>query len=508
VKNLSIKSKLVIGLLLMASLPIVTLALAGYGLAQYRSVVDTAGEADEIQKLLNKEHNGILQFLSGDQNGGDKYADAHREFLEIKERLELSSPNGGGHIRSIIAGEQEINDMLFGAGNGFFLEFSEAQQGLIDRNSKHINRLLGYRDNWVSPRGADSTEILEILDKIRDERIIIEDFNPRYAGVGAVKENFRNTNDGVVEKVSRLWQQELDLGIARSSSPALRAKLQAVKRIVGQITATSFPPISYEDARLLGIPQIDEAVFGSKAESATKIMTNVYEASVNDYEKDGGVPLWTRADVIDVGEGVTSAHVLSAVVSCQQGLRVAGEDIFKWMTAYTNDIEPGFTAIDGELDMYLGALATSVTGRADRAQLISVIATAAALVFALLLIILLSRVIVKPISLMRDIAVELSRGDFSRRAQVNSRDEIGTLANAFNQMIDHLQKSIDDRDREIAERKKVEEALRDANDRLEIRVEERTTDLITANQHLIREISRHQFTPETQRTNPQPAEDI
>ena len=507
-RNLSIKSKLIIGLALMASLPIMTMALSGYGLSQYRSVVDTAREADEVHTLLNKEQNGILQFLSGDENGGDIYADAHNEFLEIKERMELPSANGGGHIRSIIAGEQQINQMLFGSNNNFFKEFSEAQQGLIEKNSKHINRLLGYRDNWVSPRGADTAEILEILDQIRDERIIINDFNPRRADADTVKENFRDTNSGVVEEVSRLWQRELDLGIARSSSPALRVKLQAVKRIVGQITATSFPPISQEDAKLLGIPQSTEALFGSKAESATKAMTNVYETSVNDYEKDGGVQLWTRADVTDVGEDVTSAHVLGAVVSCQQGLRVAGDDIFKWMTAYTNDIEPGFAAVNGELDMYLGTLATSVSGRADRAQLISVIASATALVFALLMIVLLSRGIVEPISLIRDIAVELSRGNFSRRAQVKSQDEIGTLANAFNQMIDHVQKSIDDRDREIAERKKVEEALRDANDRLEIRVEERTTELITANQHLIREIAKQQLTSEAQWTNPQPAEDI
>ena len=49
---------------------------------------------------------------------------------------------------------------------------------------------------------------------------------------------------------------------------------------------------------------------------------------------------------------------------------------------------------------------------------------------------------------------------------------------------------------------------RDANEKLEIRVEERTTLLITAKQHLIREIAKHQLTLETQWTNPQPAEDI
>ena len=139
-KNLSIKSKLIIGLVLMASLPIVTLGLSGYGFTQYRSVVDTARDADEIQKLLNKEQNGILQFLSGDQNGGDIYADAHDGFVGIKARLDLESQNEGDHIQSIIAREQQINQMLFGEDGGFFEEFSEAAEvevsGVLDARDK------------------------------------------------------------------------------------------------------------------------------------------------------------------------------------------------------------------------------------------------------------------------------------------------------------------------------------------------------------------------------------
>ena len=317
-------------------------------------------------------------------------------------------------------------------------------------------------------------------------------------------QEFRSTNDFVVDRITRLWQRELDVGISRTSSPTLKSKLSAVKRIVGQITATSFPAISRQDARLLGIIRYEKALYGLEARSATQALTTAYETSIDDYEKDGGVPLWTREDVQEVGEDVTPTHTLSELVSCQQGLRVNAEDIFKWKTVYANEIEATFLQLGDDLDMHLSSVSVSVTRRADRVQLFSIIASAIALVLAFLLVVLFSRVIVKPISMMRDIAVELTKGNFNRRAEVKSKDEIGTLAAAFNQMINHQETAIDYRDQEIAKRMRVEDALRDANDNLEIRVEERTTDLIIVNQHLLREIAERERAQEELRKGPHP----
>ena len=505
--NLSIRSKLLVGLLLMALLPIVTLALSGYGFNQYRDVVDTELQADKISTLLHQEQNGILQFLSRDNHGEEIYTEAHNRFLEIRRSLELAPPSRRQQIQSIIDGEQRINERLLMDNGGLFEEFSVAQEDFIEQNNKHVARLLGYKSGWVDPRGADGTEVLGLLDSIRQERIIFDEFNPRAPNADIILQEFRDTNDSVVRTATRLWQQELDTGISRASSTALKSKLQAVKKIVGQITATSFPAISREDARLLGIIQNEETLFGLEASNATRALTPAYETSISDYEKDGGVPLWTRADVTHVGEDVTPTRTLSEFVRCQQGLRVNAEDIFKWKTVYTDDIEPTFLKIGGDLDLHLASLSVSVSRSADRVLLFSIIASAIALVLAGLLVIFFSRVIVMPISRIRDIAVELARGNFNRRAQVKSNDEIGTLAAAFNQMIDHLENSIKTRDREIAERRRVEKDLRDANDRLEIRVEERTTELINANQHLLRELANRERDQEARPRNPLPPDD-
>ena len=246
------------GLVLMALLPIVTLVLSGYGFTQYRNVVDSEHRADGLNTLHKQEERGILKFLGGAKNGADTYAEAHNKFLEMKLALELTTPTRRREVQSIIEGEQRINEQLSMGTAGFFEEFGGAQQGLIEKNNKHVTRLLGYKRGWVDPRGADDSGVLEILDNIRQERIIVNDFNPRFANADVILQEFRSTNDFVVDRITRLWQHELDVGISRTSSPSLKSKLSAVKRIVGQITATSFPAISGQDARLLGIIRHEE----------------------------------------------------------------------------------------------------------------------------------------------------------------------------------------------------------------------------------------------------------
>jgi len=63
-----------------------------------------------------------------------------------------------------------------------------------------------------------------------------------------------------------------------------------------------------------------------------------------------------------------------------------------------------------------------------------------------------SRTISKGINEIVGVAHTVAKADFSKRAKVSSKDEIGVLAGSFNQMIDDLQKK-------IGEEKKAEEAL-------------------------------------------------
>ena len=75
----------------------------------------------------------------------------------------------------------------------------------------------------------------------------------------------------------------------------------------------------------------------------------------------------------------------------------------------------------------------------------------------------LARRLAEPILKLTESAKTIASGRFDTRVAVTTRDETGTLAKAFNQMADTLEENL--------------HTLRRANDELERRVEERTTQL-------------------------------
>ncbi|MBU1260027.1 MAG: PAS domain-containing protein [Planctomycetes bacterium] len=87
----------------------------------------------------------------------------------------------------------------------------------------------------------------------------------------------------------------------------------------------------------------------------------------------------------------------------------------------------------------------------------------------------LQTVISKPILSLAELAKAVSeKKDYSSRAMKQSNDEVGLLIDAFNEMLEQIQK----RDSELL----------DAKEGLEIKVEERTLEITKANEQMIREI--------------------
>ena len=73
---------------------------------------------------------------------------------------------------------------------------------------------------------------------------------------------------------------------------------------------------------------------------------------------------------------------------------------------------------------------------------------------------LIARAIAMPIERLRNAAVAIGAGKKGILVEVNTRDEIGDLTVAFNQMTKELQQAIASRDIKIVERKQAEEQLR------------------------------------------------
>lgn len=92
-----------------------------------------------------------------------------------------------------------------------------------------------------------------------------------------------------------------------------------------------------------------------------------------------------------------------------------------------------------------------------------ILVVAGALVLVIIFSLFFAHTITRPVTELTEAAIAISEGDLSRRAMVQSRDEIGRLARAFNTMTDDLG---------------------EAREGLECKVEERTAELALANAEL------------------------
>lgn len=96
----------------------------------------------------------------------------------------------------------------------------------------------------------------------------------------------------------------------------------------------------------------------------------------------------------------------------------------------------------------------------------------------------LGRSIAAPIVALTRVAGRIREGEFSDRAEVQTADEIGELASAFNGMAGRLEE-------ELQRAKEHERSLRSYKTELEEKVEERTKQLSEANEALREEVEEH-----------------
>lgn len=93
--------------------------------------------------------------------------------------------------------------------------------------------------------------------------------------------------------------------------------------------------------------------------------------------------------------------------------------------------------------VFLHAPVTGVTETLYKVYSYLLIATIIAILLALLLAVYLSKTISKPLLEINSAALDMARGNYQTRVRVESKDEIGELAQSFNYMSDKLSQTID-----------------------------------------------------------------
>lgn len=119
----------------------------------------------------------------------------------------------------------------------------------------------------------------------------------------------------------------------------------------------------------------------------------------------------------------------------------------------------------------LGLSLESVNREMTRAQTIAILLTVLVVLATIVLLAFIISAITKPVTELVSVTDQVSRGDLSRRVEINQHDEIGHLASTFNKMIESLQQS----------RNEIEEYNRN----LEQKIVERTRQLEEAQAQLI-----------------------
>jgi PAS domain S-box-containing protein len=98
----------------------------------------------------------------------------------------------------------------------------------------------------------------------------------------------------------------------------------------------------------------------------------------------------------------------------------------------------------------------------------------------------------KPIQNLTRSTSEIAAGKLDAPIPIHANDELGVLAQSFDHMRDSIRQKINDLNEEIERRREAEAELQKHKEQLEELVEERTRDLVQANQHLQREIIERQ----------------
>lgn len=96
-----------------------------------------------------------------------------------------------------------------------------------------------------------------------------------------------------------------------------------------------------------------------------------------------------------------------------------------------------------------------------------------------------NQTVVRPLVMLQDSVRRVGHGELDVRSGIESRDEVGELAVAFDGMVTDMQRSYSLLEKEIAERRRAEHALGEYRDHLEQLVSERTSALMNMNEELL-----------------------
>ncbi|WP_459502795.1 cell wall metabolism sensor histidine kinase WalK [Bacillus sp. C1] len=203
-----------------------------------------------------------------------------------------------------------------------------------------------------------------------------------------------------------------------------------------------------------GDPTLEDALKTSITEFASDRKTNIQEVKVIDPNRRL-LAISNQSKQGMIGKTITDITVQRALVQKKAEGKIEKEG------STGHRVQVMATPIEGEKGKIIGVIHIVASMEDVYKQMkdinqIFATGTVIALLVTAVLGILLAQTITRPISDMRKQAIEMAKGNYSRKVKVNSHDEIGQLALAFNNLSKKLQQA---RSSTESERRKLSSVL-------------------------------------------------
>ncbi|TFD96594.1 cell wall metabolism sensor histidine kinase WalK [Jeotgalibacillus sp. R-1-5s-1] len=233
-------------------------------------------------------------------------------------------------------------------------------------------------------------------------------------------DNFKNSVVDRLDPLEYTVAQEISSSLSGNRSEDEPTLQQSIRQLLGGLNSEDIEEVQIIDtrSRILGTSDdSNQAIVGQRTTSndqVQEILSNDTDLQQEETYMDQGNRVWVLAQPIitDQGETIGVIWVKSQI-----------ENVYEQMDEI-NEILAGGTAISLVITAILGVL--------------------------------LAQTITRPIAAMRSHAVDMAKGNFSRKVKVYGHDEIGQLAITFNNLTKRLQEA---RATTEAERRKLSSVL-------------------------------------------------
>jgi PAS domain S-box-containing protein len=374
-----------------------------------------------------------LTLVAGVAVGGLIGLRSVRRLFESAIEDGLKTERLAGQVRAeLLEARRQEKDFLLGWRP---LGFRRAYEQHVKLNQQHIAQLLGVLAQLEELGGARAggetrTRILDDLVALKPYiNVYAQDFGKAVELIGRGERAAGNLQGRSSDAISALEEQ---VGKPRSRDPLLR-ELRALRRREHEYLARTDERSREGLAEAVrGVraswqqrqpaPPAEEAALIERYLGALAELIDLFreaEAKIDEFQQAAGIVEPLVADIATSGQGAAAIEIQAARAASRQAVVIMGA-------------------------IFLLALLTGL-GLARR----------------------LSRQIRTPLQTLARTAEAVGAGDLSARAEVDSQDEIGTLASTFNAMTGQLRTLIDSLEQRVLERKRAEEALRASQRRLQ-----------------------------------------